>query len=230
MNIKSTVKAFFGKKDNDATLGRPNWEEERYDSITTQRNLALALVFLAIACIAAMAFVMMNIVASKTIDPFVVQIDQSTGSANIVNPITANSLSGYDSLSRYFVKKYISARETYNPADFETLARRYIKLTSQDNIYNQYIAYISDKANDPRILYGTNNTTYMKVKSWSQLDTNKYVCRFSVHKVGSDGKVLNKIAIVDFVYSDAQDFSADDRDLNPVGFKVTSYRVDDDNS
>ena len=43
------------------------------------------------------------------------------------------------------------------------------------------------------------------------------------------GKVFNKIAIVEFDYL-PMELTDSDRDTNPIGFQVTGYRVDDDNS
>ena len=131
---------------------------------------------------------------------------------------------------RIFIKKYIEARETYNPVDFDTSAKRYIRLSSTDSIYSQYIRYITLDVNNPKIIYNTKNTTYMKTKSWSKLDTNKHVCRFSVIETAGEGKVLNKIAIVEVQYQDAINLAQEDQNFNPVGFTVIGYRVDDDNS
>jgi type IV secretion system protein VirB8 len=169
------------------------------------------------------------VINSKKIDPFVIKIDDSTGAANIVNPLTSNILSGEDGLARYFIKKYVNARETYNPVDFETAARKYIKLTSAAQIYSAYYSFISNKDNDPRIRYGVNNVTYMTTKSWSKIDKNKHVCRFAIHETLGDMKVYNKIAIVEIDYVPMQ-LSEADQDINPVGFQVKNYRVDDDNS
>jgi type IV secretion system protein VirB8 len=41
--------------------------------------------------------------------------------------------------------------------------------------------------------------------------------------------VFNKIAIIDYDYV-AMSLSEDDEDINPVGFQIKGYRVDDDNS
>ena len=41
--------------------------------------------------------------------------------------------------------------------------------------------------------------------------------------------VFHKIAIVEFQYI-AMELSDKEKEVNPVGFQVTGYRVDDDNS
>ena len=230
MNIKDFINSLFAKKGVVSVREKPNWKLERYESVVSERNLLAAFVFLAIILILICVLALLNVVDQKRIDPFVIQIDQSTGEASVVNPLSVQTLSGYDSLSKYFIKKYITARETYNPVDFDTTARRYIKLSSTDTIYSQYFKYIKDPSNDPRIIYGANNITYMKLRSCSKMSDNKYYFRYSIHETSGEGRVNNKISIVEFTYEDSSNLSEDDQDLNPVGFKVTAYRTDDDNS
>ncbi len=228
MKIKEVFKSLLNKKSEQA-VDKSEWQVERYANIVSQRNLFIVLIILAIISITVSVIAIVHVVNSKRIDPFVIQIDDSTGAASIVNPLNSEILSGNDALARYFIKKYINARETYNPVDFETAARKYIRLTSTDPVYYAYYRFISDKTNDPRAIYGLNNVTYMRTKSWSKLDRNKYICRFSIHQTLGEMKVFNKIAIVEIDYVPMQ-LSDIDTDINPVGFQVKNYRVDDDNS
>ena len=142
MKIIAWLRLLFAKNALYHQSKKTNWQLERYEKAVTERNIFISFVFLAIVLIIFCLIVLLNVVRKKRIDPFVIQIDQSTGEANIVNPLTSTTLTGYESLSRYFIKKYINARETYNPVDFDTIARRYIKLSSTDTIYSQSIKYI----------------------------------------------------------------------------------------
>jgi type IV secretion system protein VirB8 len=235
MQFREFIKSLTSGKKGDkaqqvkSDVDKTNWQHERYENMVSQRNLFIFLIALSLLVIIASIIAMIHVVDSKKIDPFVIQVDESTGAAAIVNPLTSEMLSADESLARYFIKQYIRYRETYNPVDFDTYARKYIKLTSTDSVYRAYFRFINDKTNDPRILYGATNVTYMKAKSWSKLANNKYMCRFSVHQTLGDMKVFNKLAVVDIDYVQ-MDLSEDDLDINPVGFQVTNYRVDDDNS
>jgi len=205
------------------------WFEERYEMALTQRNWMVFITALCLAAVSIAIIAVTKISLSREFDPFVIQIEDTTGVAKVVNPISSEILSGNEALAKYFIKKYVIARETYNPVDFETRARQVVRLLSAGQIYNYYIGYIKSKNNDPTILYGQKNTTYLTVKSWSSLDAKRYVLRFSVNETVGDKRVLNKIAIVDFDYV-AMSLNEEERDINPVGFQVTGYRVDDDNS
>ncbi len=206
-----------------------NWYEERYDKLVVQRNLLLVLVALLITLAITAAIGIMVVINTKEFDPFVIQIDESTGMAKIVTPVTSKILEGNDSLARYFIKKYVSARETYNPVDFDTEARKSIRLLSSGGVYWSYLSYIKNKDYDPTLIYGQKNTTFMVVKSWSKLADKKYMLRFSINETSGDKKVTNKIAVVDFDYV-AMELTDNDLDINPIGFQVKGYRVDNDNS
>lgn len=207
-----------------------NWYDEKYDKAITQRNilLILSIFFLILSSLAVISVAI--IVSSKEYDPFVIQIDESTGVAKVVNPVLDKVIDANDSLARYFVREYVNARETYNPVDFDTRARQIIRLFSSGSIYRNYIGYITNKANDPTLTYGREgNTTYMVVKSWTKLADKKIMVRFSVNETVGQKNIFNKLAVLDFDYV-ALELTDAEREINPVGFQVQGYRVDDDNS
>ncbi len=212
-----------------------NWYEEKSDRIVVQRNMLLVISILLILLIMASIAAVTIVINSREFSPFVIQIDNSTGAATIVNPISSEILSGNEALSRYFIKKYLIARETYNPVDFDTEARRTIRLLSSSSVYYNYLGYIQNKDIDPVLMYGQNNTTFLIIKSWSKLqenlkeNKNKYIVRFSVNETAGNKKVFNRIAVVSFAYI-PMELTDTERDINPVGFQINDYRVDDDNS
>lgn len=219
-----------GDKDiKTSTKTIKNWSEERFDNITVQRNLLFLLLIillcLSIAAVGAVTFV----INTKKFDPFVIQIDDTTGVAKIVNPLSSNVLSGNEAIAQYFIKRYVIARETYNPVDFDTEAKRIVRLLSTNAIYTEYRNYIKNEEVDPRIKYALKNTTFLLVKSWSKLSDTKYILRFSINETSGAKKVFNRIAIAEFKYV-PMELSETDRDINPVGFQITGYRVDDDSS
>ncbi|MEY3197221.1 MAG: type secretion system protein VirB8 [Pseudomonadota bacterium] len=206
-----------------------SWFEERYETTLIQRNI---LALIAACCIGAIAIAVVavtKISLSREFDPFVIQIEDTTGIARVVNPVSLDVLVGKDELSKYFLKKYVTARETYNPVDFDTFAKKTIRLMSTSQIYRTYINFIKDKANDPTISYGQKNTTYLNVRSWSKLSDKQYMLRFSLTETAGERKTFNKIAVIEFGYI-PMELTDEERDINPVGFQVLGYRVDDDAS
>ena len=206
-----------------------NWYEERFDNITVQRNL-LFILLLVLLCLSIVSIgVVAYVINTKRFDPFVIQIDDTTGMAKIVNPINSQILNGNEALAQYFIKKYVVARETYNPVDFTTLAKKTVRLLSANSIYWEYRGYLRNEEVNPAIKYGQKNTTFLVVKSWSKLNDNKYILRFSINETAQARKIYNKIAVVEFKYI-PMELTEKDKDINPLGFQVTGYRVDDDSS
>lgn len=206
-----------------------NWYEERSDRIIVQRNILLVLscllVLLVIISVATVTF----LINSREFSPFVIQIDDSTGLTTIVNPISSEILNGDEALARYFIKKYLIARETYNPVDFTTEARTTVRLLSSSSVYYTFLNYIRNKNIDPVLIYGQSNTTYFTIKSWSKLENGKYIIRFSITETAGNKKVYHKIAVLSYSYI-PMELTEAERDINPVGFQINGYRVDDDNS
>ncbi|MCC8417519.1 MAG: virB8 family protein [Rickettsia endosymbiont of Bryobia graminum] len=206
-----------------------NWYEEKSDKLIVQRNILLVFSLLLIVLIILAISTVIYIVNSREFSPFVIQIDDSSGMATVVNPLSSTVLDDNEALAKYFLKRYLIARETYNPVDFDTEARKTVRLLSTSSVYYAYLGYIKNKDYDPVIKYAQNNTTFLTIKSWSKLDSTKYIIRFSITETVGNKSVFNKIAVVSFAYV-AMELTDADRDINPIGFQVNGYRVDDDNS
>ncbi len=214
---------------NNMIKATKNWYEERADKLIVERNILLSLSILLIIIIIISIISIVYVVNSREFSPFVIQIDNNTGVATIVNPTSLKVLGGNEALSKYFIKQYISARETYNSVDFASKARQTIRLFSATPIYYTYLSYIRDKETDPILKYGQNNSTRLVIKSWSKLEANKYIVRFSINEESGSKNIFNKIAVVSFGYI-PMELTDSERDINPVGFQINGYRVDDDNS
>lgn len=239
VDIKSYIKTLFNKNkdENQApdnanrqkVVSIRNWYEERYESTLVQRNLLAIFLCITIIGIIISVIAVTKISTSKKFDPFVIQIDDTTGSAKIVTPLTEDVLSRDDSLTRYFIKRYLSARESYNFVDFSSIAQKTVKLFSSTQVFWEYRSYINSKDNDPVAKYGQNNSTYITIKSWSKLEEKKYVVRFSIRETGGAMNIYNKIAIVQIDYV-SMELTEDQREINPIGLQIVGYRVDDDDS
>ncbi len=208
------------------SLKNNTWYQDRYENVQTQRNILLVIGVIFSIGILASTIVVGYISTSKTLLPFVVQIEENTGYAKIVNPTNSNLLSANDALGKYFIKKYISARETYNPVDFDYNQRQLIRVLSTPGVYREYFSYIRRPDNDPRALYGQKNTTYIRFKSISKLNET-YFIRFAIYETTGTQSVFDRVATVTFQYI-AMELRDEERDINPVGFQITGYKVEDD--
>ena len=224
----------FQTKDTDTRSEEekfPNWYLDRYDSISAQRNVLFLLTLLSLVCAGIGIFAVSYISTSKSFQPFVVQIEEGTGATKVVDPLSSDILSGNQALAQYFIKEYLIARETYNPVDYQRNVTKVVRLFSSDSVYKQFVGYISQPGNNPEERYKKDNTTYLRIRSWSTLDGNskKYMVRFTIQETAGAMQRYNKIATIEYDYVPMQ-LTNQDRDINPVGFQVQGYGVNDDNS
>ncbi len=212
--------------ENNAVKSIRNWYEEKYDSTLVQRNILFVILSLSICMILVLTVVIYRVSTSKKIHPFIIALEEQTGATTIVTPATKELLSSQESLARYFIKKYVIARETYNPVNFE-YNKGIIKLFSTTTVNRNYLSYIAQ--NDPSLFYDKDITSYLSVRSWSKLGEKTYMLRFYISDTGSNPQKKYKIAVIDIDYV-VEKLQEAELDINPVGFQVTGYRVDDDNS
>ncbi len=214
------------KKDNSL---ESNWYNDRSRELLSQRRILIYLNLFGIVAIVILVFITFKISQLRRFDPLVIKIEENTGQVLLVKPIDKSFLDSKENLARYFIKKYITTRESYNHVDFNDYAKSIIASLSSENIYSQYLGYIKSPENDPTKKYGDRNNTYVTIRSWSKLDNNKYIVRFSVTETLGNVDTFNKVAVIEMAYLDRY-ISDQESDINPVGFTVVGYKVSDDNS
>lgn len=213
----------------EQTVEVHDWHYRRYEKSIIQRNILFVGIVVCFIMLFCSLLTIIYISGTRKIEPLLVQVEEKTGITKVVVPMDTKLLSAEDALAKYMIKRYIIARETYNPVDYETISKRTIKLMSSNAVYRQYRGYLRDKDNDPSVIYGANNSTSLNIRSWSKIDRNKYIVRFSVIESQEQLGASNKIAVVEIAYV-AMELNDSDLDINPVGMQVIGYRVDGDNS
>lgn len=232
--MKNTISKILSKKkplpskpgSGDASVLSKHWNEDIYNNLVVKRNRLFFLLIVAMVIIVISVGAITIITTSKKFTPFIIAIEENTGKTTVLKELDTKSISRNESLAKYFIKKYVVARETYNPVD-HNYNQKLVRLFSAKNVLRDYFGYI--KNNDVTIKYGNQNTTYLTIRSWSKLDDNKYVLRFSIAETSGHMEIFYKIAILDIAYNEME-LTESQFDMNPVGFTVTGYRVDDDNS
>ena len=133
-------------------------------------------------------------------------------------------------MKRYFVWRYINARESYSVVDYEYNYGQVVRLMSAGDVYGAFYRMITgDGPNSPAAL-GRDSEKKVKLKSLTFLSGQKAQVRISVEqtKQGNGAPVvLQRIVTLDFVFADMS-LSTEERFINPLGFQVTGYRVDED--
>jgi type IV secretion system protein VirB8 len=202
-----------------------NWYSDRYETAIVQRNMLLLLLLISTCIILLGVFILGKVASSKSIDPFIVQIEEKTGVTNVVNPLNRRDLLTNEALNTYFVVKYLKAREAYDPSTFEYNYREVARVLSSPQVFRDALNYLNSP-NGPNANKANLSATTVTVRSVQFLEPEMVQVRFTVETV-SGGKKVYKIATIRFNYFQME-MNQNERLINPLGFRVTSYRSDNE--
>lgn len=209
-----------------------DWFSDRYETLVVQRNVAIFLLIIAVLCIGLTGVSLAVITKSKTIEPFVIEIEKKQGIVTYVdNNTKAKEYTQDEVLRNYFIKKYIDARETFDPVNYDYFYYKVVKAMSNDSTYRQFLYTLKSTGKDnPMVAFARNEISRVEIVSVSVLKPQVVQVRFVVEARFPEGNVtrVNRIAVVEYEYSDlATDESK--RYINPLSFIVNSYRATDEN-
>lgn len=222
--------SFFRKKKDTVSLDQDiNWNSSRYSVIVAQRNVLLLFVLVLLATISISILAILKISTSNTIEPFVIEIDKKSGIVQLVDPVTVKQYSADEALNSYFISEYIKAREVFDPYHYNYNYYTKVRLFSSLNVYSEFNNYIKlQDMNDLLNLY-SDAKSELKIRSIQKLGKDALQVRFSVEFTRKDGSSTrkNKIVVMSYKYASLE-MNDQQRYVNPLGFQVTSYRVDDE--
>lgn len=208
-----------------------NWYKDRYQYVVLQRKILTAITFAALACTFGTVMVLLRLIPLKTIEPYVIQVDQKTGITQTVDPTGFKELTSNEAVNNYFIVQYIRAREGYGAAD---LLRNYelVRVMSEPaRVYRTFLAEAdanNAKSNVARL--GSAGVRQIKFKSIAYLNPQVVQARVLIEEK-SDGISVSsryhQVILVSFEYT-TMTLSTEERYVNPLGFRVIDYRVDED--
>lgn len=221
-----------GKKKNTPDNDKPevkNWYTDRYQVVVVWRNIlaVITLISLGVSLVAVLA--VRGLAPLKTVEPFVIQVDDKTGITQVVNPLSDQELMANEAVKNFFVIQYVRSRETYDVGNLEYDYNVVRVMSDPDFVYPQFLQERSqDNADSPTNRLQSYGTRRVKFKSISYINPNVAQVRLQItERLGSNTTVMNKIALVTFEYTNLE-LTPEERNINPLGFIVTNYRLDED--
>ncbi|EPZ8799270.1 virB8 family protein [Campylobacter coli] len=196
---------------------------------SNKRAWLIAFISIFIAIISIIAVVLLT--PLKTIEPYVIRVDNTTGMVDILTMLDEKEIKANEALDKYFISTYVKAREGYY---YDLLNQDYLltQLMSSEKVANEYRAlYEGDNARD-QILKNSNEVS---VQILSIVLGNSNGVKTSTIRAKIITKNLNtrglsestKVITLSYDYILAK-ASEENRILNPLGFKVTNYRIDEE--
>lgn len=212
-------------------LQTKSWFQDKYQSILVQRNI-LAIVSLASIISSLLAiYTVKSLTPLKSVEPFIIQIEEKSGITQLVDPIDRGKLGSEEALDDYFLWYYTRARETYHPAD-QRRNWNISRVMSAQKVFSDYLSDISP--NNPAsasAVLGSSGTRVLRDPTITYLDLpDKKVAqvRFHVEETFKTVKTrYPKIATIEYDYF-AMELKREERLVNPLGFQVMSYRLDEE--
>ncbi|MDQ6264798.1 virB8 family protein [Campylobacter jejuni] len=196
---------------------------------SNKRAWLIAFISIFIAIISIIAVVLLT--PLKTIEPYVIRVDNTTGMVDILTMLDKKEISSNEALDKYFISQYVKAREGYY---YELLNQDYLltQLMSSEKVANEYRAWYEGENARDQILKNSNE---VNVQILSIVLGNSNGVKTSTIRAKIITKNLNtrglsestKVITLSYDYILAK-ASEENRILNPLGFKVTNYRIDEE--
>lgn len=206
-----------------------NWYKDRYQYVLLQRKILTLITILSLVCTLVTAVVIAYLTPLKTIEPFVIQVDQKSGIVQTVDPLTAKELTANEAVNNFFLVQYIRSRETYSVTDLERNYNITRIMSEPSRVYEDFA--VQANPNNPQsnaARLGNNGLRTVKFKSISYLEPQSVQARVIIQERNDQGIVdYHKIILVRFEYIKLN-LDQEERYINPLGFRVTDYRVDED--
>ena len=218
-----------------------HWYQDKYQHVLVQRNLLalLSIVSMVVALVA--VFTVARLAPQKSVEPYLLQVEEKTGITQKVEPISRTELANSDAVNRYFVATYLRTREGYNPT---TINYNYdiVRVMSSSDVFFQYRRTV-DAANPESLTakFGASGKRSAKINSMAYISNTRIQnaanarntaerimqVRFTTTSEAPNAPDIteNWVATLTFVYADLQLNDAE-RLLNPIGFRVVNYQVE----
>lgn len=232
---------FLSKMENDrkakaiSQKNINNWYSDRYNGILMQRNFMAVITVVCLSAVIVSVLVVAEITSQKTIEPFVIQVEEKSGMTQVVRPMVKTYIDEKKALNNYFIVRYIRAREEYFPPTYEYDYKTVTRLLSSEDVYRTFRRDVNVANQDSPQRWGDTGTRKIRILSVLEMETPEGLSGHTVQVrflvtdeiVRSIGITTQQYAKVARMRYDYVDMELTDEELyvNPVGFQVLQYKT-----
>lgn len=223
----------FGKKKSQSALKEAkNWYADRYQTVLLQRNFLGLITVLALAGLGATTYAVARIADSKSFEPYVIEVEKTSGIVTLVDRKSIERYSANEAVIRYYVHRYVTAREGYDVNTYQYDYGRVVPVLSDKDVLGRFRGQVSQQnPNSPVLQLGRERVREVFVKSIQFIEPNRVQVRIRIDeknvRTGFVLKQAHRIAIVKFGFFTLE-LSTQQRYINPLGFRVLGYSLDED--
>ncbi|MBT4989407.1 MAG: type IV secretion system protein [Rickettsiales bacterium] len=226
------------KKKVKSKSGSHNWYTDRYSIAIYQRNF-LMLFLLATVFVMFMGVVYINLISQKkTVDPFVVEIEQKSGIPTVVDQKTKAEYTSKEAVNNFFIYKYVRARENYDFRDYVYNYFTVVRVLSSGGVFKGFYKQTNKRnADSPINMFGRKTTIKAKIKSvidiTNKADRAKSLAtkqvRLLIQHIQQNRLVKEEHKVIIMKYRFVNlNLEFEERLVNPLGFQVTFYKINDE--
>jgi type IV secretion system protein VirB8 len=215
-----------------------DWASDKYQHIVVQRNV-LALITLASLVVSVISVLAVySLTPLKSVEPYLLTIDEKSGYTQKVEPVSRNRYASNEAVDRYFLAKYVFAREAYT-AELLKYNINVVRVMSAQSVFYKYRTTIaSDNPKSlPSLLKGIGQRE-VRIRSISYIQNppvrgKEEVTPTKIAQVrfvlldtfgGTRLQPEELVATISFEYAQL-DLNPSEQLVNPLNFTVTSYQV-----
>ncbi len=223
-------------KKNAGETAQKNWYSDRHQAVLVQRNVLSILSLAAIVFSTIAIFLVYRNIPIVTVEPFVIQVEPRSGVTQVVRAATAKELTAKESINNFFIVRYIKSREGFDAAIQQKF--NVVRLSSDPTtVYRKYVWEVNP--NNPQSFAARSNSKgrrEVKIKSMSRLDKNgtcaDVICQIQARVriiENIEGRITqyDRVILMEYTYT-TLNLAVQERYLNPIGFRVLSYQVDNE--
>lgn len=192
--------------------------------------IAFLSIFISIISVTAVVF----LTPLKSVEPYVIRVDNTTGMVDIITSVNQTEfVSDNEALDKYFTTSYVKIREGYF---YNIIQNDYttVQIWSSPEVSSDYLKIY--EGDNSRVDILKNRTEIdVEINSVTLGNSNGMkmaTIRFNqIYKDAKSRTITNKkakIVTLAYDYSPQSLMTENERLINPLGFKVLTYRVDDE--
>jgi len=221
-----------GVKDTDEDLKSyfaeaQSWDRDRFVAAARSRRIAWIVASIAIALAIVAVLAIMALTPLKTVVPYVVTVDRSTGATDVTQELRGDKSITYDeAIRKYFLADYVRAREGWIPQAREEFFRKVLALSTREEQARWTAFYKKDNPDSPQNQFTANDAVFVAIRSVAFISPNVAQVRF-VKRLERDQQAMETPAIATITFDVLSKPETEaGRYANPLGFQVKSYRAD----
>lgn len=202
------------------------FDQDRMLQVERSNRVAWSIAIVASIVAGASIFAVAGLTPLKTVEPFVVRVDNSTGIVDVVSALTSSAGTYDEAVTKYFAAKYVRAREGYVWSEAEENFRTIALLSTQAEQTRFATVYRGSNPESPQNIYSRDAAARINIASISLINQNVVSVRYMrTITRGDDVRTTHWVATLTFSYANVP-MSSTDRLVNPLGFAVSEYRAD----